>query len=52
MIGTVKKLSYEKKLGLYFSLLTSLVLKYFQINVSSKTNPRNQAKGVISRREQ
>ena len=37
MIGTVKKLSYEKKLGLYFSLLTSLVLKYFQIRVSSVT---------------
>ena len=29
MIGTFKKLSYEKKLGLYLSLLTSLVLKIF-----------------------
>ena len=29
MIGTFKKLSYERKLGLYFSLLTSLVLKIF-----------------------
>ena len=27
VIGTFKKLSYEKKLGLYFSLQTSLVLK-------------------------
>ena len=27
MIGTFKKLSYEKKLSLYFSLLTNLVLK-------------------------
>ena len=29
VIGTFKKLSYERKLGLYFSLLTSLVLKIF-----------------------
>ena len=29
MIGTFKKLSNEKKLGLYFSLLTRLVLKTF-----------------------
>ena len=29
MIGTFKKLSSEKKLALYFSLLTSLVLKIF-----------------------
>ena len=29
MIGTFKKLNYERKLGLYFSLLTSLVLKIF-----------------------
>ena len=27
MIGTFNKLSNERKLGLYFSLLTSLVLK-------------------------
>ena len=27
MIGTFKKLSYEKKLSLYLSLLTSLFLK-------------------------
>ena len=29
MTGTFKKLSDEKKLSLYFSLLTSLVLKIF-----------------------
>ena len=29
MIGTLKRLSCERKLGLYFSLLTSLVLKIF-----------------------
>ena len=29
MIGTLKKLSNEKKLGLYFSLLIRLVLKIF-----------------------
>ena len=29
MIGTFKKVSYKKKLGLYDSLLTSLVLKIF-----------------------
>ena len=29
MIGTFKKLSYERKLGLYFSLQTSLVLKIY-----------------------
>ena len=28
-IGTFKKLSYEKKLSFYFSLLTSLILKIF-----------------------
>ena len=39
MIGTFQKLSYEKKLGLYFSLLTSFVLKiYVQIRVSNKAN--------------
>ena len=27
VIGTFMELSYERKLGLYFSLLTSLVLK-------------------------
>ena len=31
VIGTFKKLSYERKLGFYFSLLISLVDKYFQI---------------------
>ena len=31
MIGTFKKLSYGKKLGLYFSLLASLVLKIFLV---------------------
>ena len=49
---TFKKLSYEKKLGLYFSLVTSLILKYFQTWASSKTNRKNQEKGVISWREQ
>ena len=29
MIGTSKELSYERKLGLYFSILTSLALKIF-----------------------
>ena len=29
VIGTFMELSYERKLGLYFSLLTSLVLKIF-----------------------
>ena len=29
VIGTFMKLSYERKLGLHFSLLTSLVLKIF-----------------------
>ena len=29
MIGTFKKLSYERKLSLYFSLITSLVLRIF-----------------------
>ena len=38
MIGKFKKLSYERKLGLYFSLLTSLVKIYFQIRVSNKAN--------------
>ena len=41
MTRTFKKLSYEKKLGLYFSLLTSLILKYFrpefQVNKSKKS---------------
>ena len=31
MIGTFKKLSYGKKLGLYFSPLTSLGLKIFSV---------------------
>ena len=52
MTETFKKVSYEKKLGLYFSLLTSLILKYFQVRVSSKTNWRNRGEGVISWREQ
>ena len=30
MTWTFKKLSYEKKLGLYFSLVTSLILKCFR----------------------
>ena len=29
MIGTFKKLSYERKLSLYFSQITSLVLRIF-----------------------
>ena len=29
VIGTFMELSYERKLGLHFSLLTSLVLKIF-----------------------
>ena len=36
VIGTFEKLSYEKRLGLYFSLLIGLVLKYFQIRVSNE----------------
>ena len=48
MTETFKKVSYEKKLGLYFSLLTSPILKYFQVRVSSETNRRNQGEGVIS----
>ena len=51
MIGTFKKLSYERKLGWYFSLLTSLVDKYFQIRVSNKVNWRRHLKGVFSQRE-
>ena len=52
MIGKFKKLSYERKLGLYFSLLTSLVKIYFQIRVSNKANWRSHLKGVFSQREQ
>ena len=47
MIGTFKKLSYERKLGWYFSLLTSLVDKYFQVRVSNKVNWRCHLKGVF-----
>ena len=47
MNGTFKKLSYEWKLCLYFSLLTSLV---FQIRVSNKVNWRSHLKGVFSQR--
>ena len=50
VIGTFKKLSYERKLGWYFSLLTSLVDKYFQIRVSNKVNWRCHLKGVFSQR--
>ena len=46
VIGTFKKLNYEWKLGLYFSPLTSLVLKYFQIS-SNKVNWRTNLKGVL-----
>ena len=31
MTWTFKKLNYEKKLGLYFSLVTSLIFKYYNI---------------------
>ena len=52
MTWTFKKFNYEKKLGLFFTLVTSLIFKYFQTWVSSKMNRRNQGKGVISWREQ
>ena len=51
VIGTFNKLNYERKLGLYFSILTSLVLKYFQIRVLNKVNWRHHLKGVFSQRE-
>ena len=47
MIGTFKKLNYERKLGLYFSLLTSLVLKIF----SDQSFKDVHLKGVFSQME-
>ena len=37
----------KKRLGLYFSLLIGLVLKYFQIRVSNKVNWKGHLKGVF-----
>ena len=37
----------KKRLGLYFSLLIGLVLKYFQIRVSNKVNWKSHLKGVF-----
>ena len=47
VIGALKKVSYERKLSLYFSLLISLVLKIFQIRVSNKVNWKSHLKGVF-----
>ena len=44
MIVTFKKLSYEKKLGLYFSLLTSLVLKIFSNQSFKKSKMKKSFK--------
>ena len=44
MIVTFKKLSYEKKLDLYFSLLTSLVSKIFSDQSFKKSKMKKSFK--------
>ena len=51
MIGTVKKLSYERKLTLYFSLLTSLVLKIFSDQSFKYSKLKRSLKVFFSQRE-
>ena len=46
MIGAFKKLSSEKKLALYFSLLTSLVLKIFSQKLCSDDDENNDVNSL------
>ena len=51
MIETFKKLSYERKLGMYFSLLTSLVDKLQQLvpKTEHKTEKKKTATTIMKK---